>query len=79
MDVDGSGNLYIADDKNHKIRIIRINNSVETLAGNGTEGFRNGMASEAMFDDPTGVKVINSELIYVGDTENNLIRVIRFE
>jgi len=79
VDVDGSGNLYIADDKNHKIRIIRINNSVETLAGNGTEGFRNGMASEAMFDDPTGVKVINSELIYVGDTENNLIRVIRFE
>ncbi len=79
VDLDASGNMYIADSKNHKIRIITISNRVETLAGSGTEGFLDGLAGDAMFNDPTGIKVIHSELIYIGDTENNRIRVITFE
>jgi len=79
VDLDELGNLYIADGKNHKIRIITTSNTVETLAGSGTEGFLDGIAGDAMFNDPTGIKVINSERIYVGDTENNRVRVISFE
>lgn len=76
VDLDASGNIYVADDKNHKIRIIKTNNTVGTFAGSGIEGYLNGEGTVARFNDPTGIVVINSELVYVGDTENNRIRII---
>ena len=79
MAVDAAGNIYVADDKNHKIRIIRTDSTVGTFAGSGGEGFQNGTAGVAMFNDPIGVLVISADLIYVGDNENHLIRVITYE
>ncbi|MCK5277433.1 MAG: gluconolactonase, partial [Cyclobacteriaceae bacterium] len=79
VDLDASGNLYIADDKNHKIRIIKTNNTVETFAGSGTEGFLDGLGSDAQFNDPVGITVVNSELMYVGDSENHRVRIITLE
>jgi sugar lactone lactonase YvrE len=79
VDTDISGNIYIADDKNHKIRIISTDNTVGTYAGNGTEGFLDGRVDEAQFNDPTGVLVIDGEFLYVADNENHRIRIITFE
>jgi hypothetical protein len=77
--LDVSGNIYVADDKNHKIRIIKTNNTVETFAGSGIEAYLDGEGTVARFNDPTGIAVVNGELIYVGDTENNRIRIITME
>jgi DNA-binding beta-propeller fold protein YncE len=79
VDLDVSGNIYVADDKNHKIRIIKTNNTVETFAGSGIEAYLDGEGTVARFNDPTGIAVVNGELIYVGDTENNRIRIITME
>src|SRR5260370_16607353 len=37
--VDASGNLYIADTSNHRIRKVDSFGTITTVAGNGTKGF----------------------------------------
>src|ERR1035437_11091545 len=42
--LDASGNLYIADQINHRIRKV-TNGIISTVAGNGTAGFLGGAAA----------------------------------
>lgn len=73
--VDASGNVYVADLANHKIRKISPAGVVTTLAGT-TEGFADGNGSTAQFNSPFGVAVDNSGNVYVADKNNNKIRKI---
>ena len=50
---------------------------VSTLAGSGTAGFNDGPGTAAQFNQPTGVASDASGNVYVADTDNNLIRVIK--
>ncbi|MDX8386104.1 MAG: hypothetical protein R8M11_06265, partial [Gallionella sp.] len=69
-------NLYVADTKNHKIRIIEIATSrVDTLAGSGTKGNADGFGEAASFNHPRGV-VVDGLHLYVTDTGNHAIRKI---
>lgn len=72
--VDGSGNVYIADTGNHRIRKIS-GGTITTVAGSGTAGYSgdNGAATAAQLNAPAGVAA-NGTNIYVADTANNLIR-----
>ncbi|MFL5298497.1 MAG: hypothetical protein ACJ798_19130 [Phenylobacterium sp.] len=74
--VDREGNLYIADTGSNRIREIRHDGRVETLAGDGTAGFRDGPASQAQFNGPMGVAVDAAGNVYVADTYNDRIRLI---
>lgn len=48
---------------------------VATLAGSpSTSGHRDGPLSEALFDHPTGICVSEDGVVYVADSENNLLR-----
>jgi len=47
-----------------------------TLAGNGIKGYYDGIAENAMFNEPEDVAVDNKGLVYVADTFNNAIRII---
>jgi type IX secretion system substrate protein/NHL repeat-containing protein len=73
--VDGSGNVYVADDSNSRIRKITAAGEVTTLAGSGF-GFADGIGTAAQFDGPQGVAVDGSGTVYVADTHNNRIRKI---
>jgi sugar lactone lactonase YvrE len=74
--VDTSGNLYVADSKNHLIRKITPAGLVSTLAGTGAQGSADGMALSASFNTPTGLVVDGNRNIYVADQSNHLIRKI---
>jgi sugar lactone lactonase YvrE len=73
--VDSSGNVYVADYGNNRIRLIS-GGMVSTLAGDGTAGFQDGAAASAQFNEPTGVAVDSSGNVYVADLGNNRIREI---
>ena len=74
--VDGSGNVYVADTENHRIRKITQAGVVSTLAGSALTGSANGTGSAASFYRPTGVAVDGIGNIYVTDQFNHLIRKI---
>ncbi|AHJ99022.1 hypothetical protein Hsw_3427 [Hymenobacter swuensis DY53] len=50
--------------------------TVKTLAGNGIDGFANGLGTIAQFNGPEGAAVDNQGNVYVADTGNNCIRKI---
>ena len=76
--VDGSGNLYVADMNNQKIRKITSAGVVTTLAGSGASGSTDGTGTAASFNYPYGVAVDGSGNVYVADKNNDLIRKIFF-
>jgi sugar lactone lactonase YvrE len=76
--VGGSGNLYIADTRNQRIRRVTPDGIISTIAGNGLGGFAGdgGVASLAQIDEPHGVAVDGSGNLFIADTNNQRIRKV---
>jgi sugar lactone lactonase YvrE len=74
--VDVAGNVYVADEGNNLIRKISPSGIMSILAGNGRSGSANGTGMAASFSRPQGVAVDAGGIVYVADTNNNLIREI---
>jgi hypothetical protein len=76
--VDASGNLYIADTSNNRIRKVAPSGAITTVAGNGTAGYSGdgGPATSAELDRPYGVAVDQSGNLYIADTYNQRIRKV---
>ena len=79
--VDPSGNVYIADTANHRIRKVGPDGTITTVAGTGTPGGRfnpleDGPAITALLNSPSGVAVDASENLYIADSENYRIRKV---
>jgi len=68
--------VYVADRGSSQIKIIS-GGKVKVLAGSGTAGLKNGLASSAEFKKPRGVAVDGKGVVYVADTDNHLIRMIK--
>ena len=68
----------MADQGNNTIRKITPTGAVSTLAGMaGVFGSGNGTGAAARFRNPAGVAVDAAGAVYVADTDNQTIRVIR--
>ncbi len=74
--VDASGNVYVADHGNHKIRKITSSGEVSTLAGTGSTGSTDGAGASATFNAPAGVAVDANGNVYVAELSNRKIRKI---
>ena len=74
--VDRSGNIYVADVGNNKIRKITPDGVVSTIAGNGTRGGENGPVRAASFYRPFGLTIDKDGNLYIADYQNNLVRKI---
>jgi sugar lactone lactonase YvrE len=77
--LDASGNLYIADSSNHRIRKVEASTGViTTVAGNGFYGFAGdtGPAISAKLNNPSGVAVDASGNLYIADSSNHRIRKV---
>lgn len=76
--VDGAGNLYVADTRNHRIRRISVSGMITTIAGTGQAMFGgdDGQAIRASLAGPIGVSLGPANEIYIADFGNQRIRVI---
>jgi sugar lactone lactonase YvrE len=73
---DAKGNIYVADVGNNKIRKIKPDGTVTTLAGTGLRGWRDGPLESATFWKPFGIAIGHDGNLYVADYQNNLVRKI---
>jgi hypothetical protein len=79
--VDATGNLFIGDVYNDRVREVGINGIITTAAGDGGEVFSGdgGAATNAELDMPEGVAVDASGNLFIADYYNNRIRKVVFQ
>ena len=77
--LDSSGNLFIADASNYRIRKLVISSdSISTVAGNGTNvACANGvLATNCGFYYPEGIAVDSSGDLFIADTNDYIVREV---
>jgi sugar lactone lactonase YvrE len=75
LTVDGAGNIYLTDLRNHTLRKIAPDGTTRTLAGKLKDSdWADGPGQDARFDLPWGVAVDAAGNVYVADSNNDDIR-----
>ena len=75
---DTSGNVYLADSGNNRIRRVTPQGIISTVAGNGVKGFSGdgGPATAASLSYPQGLAVDTYGNLYIADSGNSRIRKV---
>ncbi len=78
--LDSSGNVYIADTYNHRIRKITVSTGIITnVAGSNNNGWFSGdggSATSARFSNPRAIALDTSDNFYIADDGNCRIRKV---
>jgi uncharacterized protein (TIGR03437 family) len=76
--LDAAGNLYIPDVNNNRIRVVFTHGTIQSVAGNGVEGYGGdgGPALDAAINVPRSVSVAPNGNVYIGDFGNNRVRLL---
>ena len=70
---DTSGNLYIADTGNARIRKVDTSGNITTVVGGGTAYTEGGLATATVLAGPTGVRIDSGGNIFIADRDGNHI------
>lgn len=78
LTLDASGNLFIADTNNNRVREISSTGTVSTIAGNGRQGYSgdNSAATVATLNSPLAVASAPGIGVAVADTDNDRVRMV---
>jgi trimeric autotransporter adhesin len=73
---DANGNLFLADERSHRVRRISLDGSITTIAGTGVPGFSGdgGPANLAKLNGPRGLSFDRFGNLLIADTANHAIR-----
>jgi uncharacterized protein (TIGR03437 family) len=75
--VDASGNLYVADKGNYRVRRISTDGTINTVAGNGGAGFSgDGQPATQAEIQPLAVAVDTKGNLFISDVGNSRIRKV---
>lgn len=72
------GTLFVADTGNNRIRAIRPDETIVTVAGSSDDGFAGdgGLARNAQISGPAGLALAPNGDLFFSDADNNRIRVV---
>lgn len=78
INFDRAGNLYIADNAEHRVRKVTSGGIITTIAGTGVSGYTgdNGPATFATLDFPAAVAADNSRNVYIADQGGFVLRKV---
>ncbi|HYC60548.1 MAG TPA: hypothetical protein VEK79_13365 [Thermoanaerobaculia bacterium] len=76
--LDPSGNLWVADTWNNRIRKVEPDGDVTTVAGS-TAGSTDGSGAAARFNFPLGIAFNGTDAFYVADQNNSTIRKVTLD
>ncbi len=76
--LDNSGNLYIADTLNNRVRKVGTDGNINTVAGNGAANSTGdgGAATSAAINSPEGIAVDRTGNLYISDTAGHRVRKV---
>ena len=76
VSVDASGNVYIADSDNQRVRQVSSTGTIGTISGSGAQGFSgdSGAATAAILNSPRAVATDASGNLSIADRQNQRIR-----
>jgi RHS repeat-associated protein len=79
VSVGRDGTLFITDQQNHKVRQVRPDGIITTIAGSGVYGFSGdgGPASDARLGSPGELDLGPDGALYIADITNGKIRMVR--
>src|SRR5271165_1354306 len=70
--VDASGNLYIADQLNNRVRRVDTAGNITTVAGGGTNYGRTGEAADAILNNPMHLAVDKAGNLYITEASGRV-------
>ena len=73
--IDTYDNIFIAENCNHSIRKITLDQEVATFAG-GNRGVLDGLGTQAKFDFPNSLSIDLNNNLYLAGNESHSIRKI---
>ncbi len=74
---DGSGNMYIADNYNRRVRMVNTSGVISTIAGNGDTLYHDNVAATASgFRQPRGLLFDGSGNLYIADHQDRRVRKV---
>ncbi len=73
-----SGDLYVSDSLNNRIRLVSREGIITTVAGAGPTGFSGdgGAATKARMNAPSGIALGPRGTLFITDQGNNVVRVL---
>lgn len=76
---DAAGDLFFTDSARHQVYEVTLAGVLRVIAGTGTQGFGGdgGLASSALLNEPQGIVVAADGTLYLADTGNQRVRVVR--
>lgn len=84
--IDSTGNIFISDQANYRIRKVETDGTIYTICGTGVAGYGGdgGRAEDALLNGPRGqsappasrIAIDGSDRIYIADTGNHIVRRI---
>jgi DNA-binding beta-propeller fold protein YncE len=78
---DGTGRIILSEQLGHRVRAIRADGMLETVAGTGTAGSSGdgGPAGQASLNGPAGLAVSAAGVLYIADRLNARIRAVSLQ
>ncbi len=74
--IDRTGNFYVTEWGNHRVRKIQPDGTVTTLAGSGVAGFKDGLGTAAQLNIPDGITADADGTLYLTEVGNHAVRRI---